>query len=110
MLDTARIKVADTSATPKKPRGGHPDKRLTAVAIRNLKRPGRYADANGLYVVVVDTGAKRWLLRIVVMGKRRDIGLGSVRLVPLSDARDEAVRMRRMARDGKDPLSERRRA
>ena len=112
MLDTTRIKIADPApgASPAKPRGPHPEKRLTAVGIRNLKRPGRYADGNGLYVVVDDSGAKRWLLRTVIMGKRRDIGLGSVRLVPLVEAREEAVRMRRKARDGGDPLAERRRA
>jgi len=103
MLDTTRIKVA-------KPRGPHPDKRLTAVAIRNLKRPGRYADGNGLYLFVDDSGAKRWILRTVVGGKRRDIGLGSVRLVSLADAREEARQLRRKARDGEDPLAERRRA
>jgi alkanesulfonate monooxygenase SsuD/methylene tetrahydromethanopterin reductase-like flavin-dependent oxidoreductase (luciferase family) len=103
MLDTTRIKVA-------KPRGPHPDKRLTAVAIRNLKRPGRYADGNGLYLFVDDSGAKRWVLRTVINGKRRDVGLGSVRLVSLADAREEARQLRRKARDGEDPLAERRRA
>jgi len=54
MLDTTRIKVADASPTARKPRRAHPDKRLTAVFIRNQKRPGRYADGNGLYLVVDD--------------------------------------------------------
>jgi len=101
-LDTRRIKVG-------KPRGKHPDRRLNAVKVRNASRPGRYADGNGLYLVVDDTGAKRWLLRTVVAGKRRDIGLGSVSLVQLADAREEAARLRRMARSGGDPLAERRR-
>jgi hypothetical protein len=52
MLDTPHIKSS-------KPRGAHPDKRLTAVTIRNLKRPGRYADGNGLYLFVDRSGAKR---------------------------------------------------
>jgi hypothetical protein len=102
-LDTARIKVG-------KPRGRHPDKRLTAVTVRNLKKPGRYADGNGLYLVVDDSGAKRWILRTVVTGKRRDMGLGSVRLVPLAEARDKATQLRRLARDGENPLLERRRS
>jgi len=34
MLDTRRIKVAESRVTPGKTRGAHPDKRLTAVAIR----------------------------------------------------------------------------
>ena len=102
-LDTPRIKAT-------KPRGAHPDKRFTAVTVRNLTRPGRYADGNGLYLFVDASGAKRWVLRTVIGGKRRDIGLGSVRLITLAEARDEATRMRRMARRGQDPLAERRRA
>ena len=101
-LDTGRIKVG-------KPQGRHPDRRLTAVHIRNAKKPGRYADGTGLYLFVDDSGAKRWILRTVVGGKRRDIGLGSTQLVSLVEAREEAARLRRMARGGGDPLAERRR-
>jgi hypothetical protein len=50
-LDTDRIKG-------RKPRGPHPDKRLTAVTIRHLKVSGRYADGNGLYVKVDPSGGK----------------------------------------------------
>lgn len=39
--------------------GKHPSKALTAVAIRALSMPGRYADGNGLYVVVDPSDAKR---------------------------------------------------
>jgi hypothetical protein len=102
-LDTPRIKVT-------KPRGRHPDKRLTAVTVRNLKRPGRYADGNGLYLVVDHSGAKRWILRTVIARRRCDIGLGSVHLVSLAEAREEATKLRRQARRGEDPLAERRRA
>ena len=101
-LDTARIKVG-------KPRGRHPEKRLNAVQIRHLRKPGRYADGNGLYLFVDDSLAKRWILRTVVAGKRCDIGLGSTALVSLAEAREEAARLRRMARRGEDPLAERRR-
>jgi integrase len=92
-----------------KPRGRHPQQRLAAVTIRNKKAPGRYADGNGLYLFVDDSGAKRWILRTVAGGKRHDIGLGSVQLVSLADAREEAARLRRMARAGGNPLLERRR-
>ena len=83
-------------------------KPLTAVAVKQLAVPGRYGDGNGLYLVIDTSGARRWLLRTVVHGRRRDIGLGSARLVPLSDARTLATSMRRIARDGGDPLAERR--
>ncbi|HZT48912.1 MAG TPA: Arm DNA-binding domain-containing protein, partial [Hyphomicrobiaceae bacterium] len=91
-------------------RARHPEKALTATAVKQIKKPGRYSDGNGLYLVVDESGARRWLLRTVVLGRRRDIGLGSARLVPLADAREEAARMRRLARDGGDPIAERRRA
>ena len=89
-----------------KPRGRHPHQRLTAVAVRR-KKSGKYADGNGLYLVVDDSGARRWILRTVVIGKRRDIGLGSVSLVGLAEARDEATRLRRIARAGGDPVADR---
>ena len=84
-------------------------KSLTAIAVKQLSKPGRYSDGNGLYLVVDASGARRWLLRIVVQRRRRDIGLGSARLVPLSTARETAIEMRRVARDGGDPVAERRR-
>ncbi|WP_291986624.1 site-specific integrase [Luteitalea sp.] len=99
-----------TSSPRKKPRGRHPEKRLTAVRVRALKAPGRYADGNGLYLFVDASGAKRWVLRTVVLGKRRDMGLGSAQLVSLLDARDEAARFRRLARSGGDPLADRRKS
>jgi integrase len=85
----------------------HPEKALTAAAIRNAK-PGRYADGNGLYLVVDDSGAKRWVLRTVIQRKRCDMGLGGLSLVTLAEAREEAVRLRKIARNGGDPLAERR--
>ena len=48
------------------------------------------------------------MLRTVVKGRRCDIGLGSVELVSLADGREEARRLRRIARAGGDPLAERR--
>ncbi len=100
-FDTARLKVT-------KPRGRHPDKRLSAVRIRSLQEPGRYADGNGLYLFVDESGAKRWILRTVISSKRCDLGLGSAQLVSLAQARDEALRLRALARKGLDVLAERR--
>ena len=91
-----------------KPRGRHPHQRLTAVAVRRNKA-GRYADGNGLYLIVDESGARRWILRTVVTGRRRDIGLGSVALVGLAEAREDAARLRRIARAGGDPVAGRNR-
>jgi integrase len=91
-----------------KPTGQHPVKTLTPVRIRALTKAGRYADGNGLYLVVDPSGAKRWVLRTVVHGRRRDIGLGGVLTVPLADAREKAASYRKLAREGGDPLAQRR--
>lgn len=90
--------------------GRHPEKALTAVQVRSFKEPGRYADGNGLYLEVDASGARRWLLRIIVQGRRRDIGLGGASIVTLSEAREKASAFRKIARDGGDPLAERRKA
>jgi integrase len=87
----------------------HPEKALTAVGIRALKKSGRYADGNGLYLKVTESGAKRWELRTVVHGKRRDIGLGGLRLVSLAEARELAEKYRKLARNDGDPIAEKRR-
>jgi integrase len=92
-----------------KPRGRHPHHRLTAVKVNRINAAGRHADGNGLYLVVDPSGARRWILRTVVRGRRRDIGLGSTRLVTLAEARVRATQFRHLARSGGDPLAARRR-
>lgn len=91
-----------------KAQGKHPHQALTATAIRNQSIIGRYADGNGLYLVVDKSGNKRWLLRITVRKKRRDIGLGGWPSVSLADARRETEHMKNVARKGGDPLAQRR--
>jgi integrase len=93
-----------------KPKGKHPQNSLSAVKLKSLSKPGRYGDGNGLYLVVAPSGSKRWMLRTVIHGKRRDVGLGSSRLVTLAEAREAALKFRKLARDGGDPVSERRKA
>lgn len=88
----------------------HPQKALTSVRINSLSKPGRYGDGNGLYLVVDPSGAKRWVLRTVVQGKRRDIGLGGLRLVSLAEARAKALEYRKLAREGGNPIEARRKA
>ncbi|MGJ4902330.1 tyrosine-type recombinase/integrase [Bradyrhizobium sp. HKCCYLS2058] len=88
----------------------HPHKALSALRVNNLSSPGRYADGNGLYLVVDPSGAKRWVLRIIVQGKRRDIGLGGLRLVPLAEAREKALEFRKLAREGGNPIEARRKS
>ena len=86
------------------PRGRHPHHRLTEPSLHRA-RPGRHGDGNGLYLFVRSTGARSWIQRIVIGGRRRDLGLGSYRLVSLTEARRLAVENRRVARAGGDPTA-----
>lgn len=81
--------------------------RLTARTVTNLKEPGRYADGGGLYLQIGPTGTKAWLFMFTRDGKRREMGLGSLRDVTLAEARQRAEEARRLALDGLDPLTHR---
>ncbi len=93
-----------------KSKGKHPHNALTNVKVQQTKAPGRYVDGNGLYLIVNSSGAKRWLLRTVVHGRRRDIGLGGAQLVTLAEARGKAQHYRKIAREGGDPIAEMRKS
>lgn len=81
-------------------------RRLTVMGVKNAK-PGRHADGGGLYLEVMASGARRWFLRTMVQGRRRDVGLGSAELITLAEAREMAHRLRKVARSGGDPFAER---
>ena len=77
--------------------------KLTARKVETLKIPGLHGDGGGLYLSVKSSGAKSWILRTVVHGRRRDLGLGSASLVTLAEAREAARILRKVARGGGDP-------
>ena len=85
---------------------------LTAAFVNTVKEPGRYHDGQGtgLNLLVKPTGGKFWVQRIIIHGKRRDLGLGSPPIVTLASARDQAVENKRVVRNGGDPLEEKRKA
>ena len=91
-----------------KPTGRHPSNALSAAFLRSPP-PGRYAEGNGLYLFVQPSGTRSWIQRLVVRGRRREFGLGSVALVPLAEAREKALANRKLAREGGDPLADKRR-
>ena len=84
--------------------GRHPRDALEEWQVQIFDEPGRYCDGNCLYLVVDRSASKRWLLRVVDKGRRRDIGLGSTSLVSLAEAREKARALRKAARAGSDPL------
>ena len=62
-----------------------------------------------MYLFVQPTGTGSWVQRLVIRGRRRELGLGAAALVPLAKARELALANRMLARSGGDPLSEKRR-
>ena len=92
-----------------KPAGRHREKVLTAAAVRNLGE-GFHSDGGNLYLKVDASGARRWILRLTVNGKRRDLGLGSPPVVTLLEAREVALQHRKTVKAGDDPLAAKRRS
>lgn len=80
---------------------------LTVLKVKNAK-PGRHSDGRGLCLVVKDSGARTWVLRMQKDGRRRDYGLGAASDVSLVEAREIAMALRRQVREGADPIAERR--
>ena len=70
-------------------------------------RPSLYSNGNCLNLRVDHAGRERWILRTVVQGKHRDIGLGSFTRVSLVEARAKAQALRKIAREGGDPFAAR---
>ena len=95
-------------ADGRKSKGKHPEKRLTSTFVRKASKPGRYYDGNGLFLKVDPSGAKRWGQRLVIHGRQRTLGLGGCALVSLAEAREAALANRKIAREGGDPLAQRR--
>ncbi len=90
---------------PTKPRGRHPRNALSAGFVREVAEAGRYCDGHGLYLDVQPSGSRSWVQRLVVRGRRREMGLGGFPLVSLDEARVKAFANRKLARAGGDPLA-----
>ena len=88
------------------------EKALGAAFVRTVQKPGKYHDGGGtgLYLRVDPNGARFWVQRITIRGKRRELGMGSPPTVTLAEVREQAFDNKRMVRAGGDPLAEKRRA
>ncbi|WP_120442577.1 tyrosine-type recombinase/integrase [Paracoccus yeei] len=83
--------------------------RLSAKGAASLG-PGKYADGAGLWLVKEEHARGKWVLRVTVHGRRREMGLGAFPAVPLAEARQRADAARAKVRAGLDPIKERERA
>jgi integrase len=94
---------------------------LTELKVRNARYPAgpnangkprtspvRLGDGAGLYLVIKPSGAKSWALLVQHGGRRQEIGLGGYPADrSLAEAREEAARLRKLARRGGNPIAER---
>jgi hypothetical protein len=76
--------------------------KLSARRAATVTEPGRHSDGGGLYHNVTTTGAQSWVFMWKVSGRRWEMGLGSIRDVPL--ARALAAEKREIVKNGRDPL------
>lgn len=82
-------------------------KALTPVAIKHLQGQGLHfvGHVDGLGLHIGPSGARSWILRAIVGGKRQDMGLGSFSEVGLAKAREKALEYRDVIKKGFNPLT-----
>ncbi len=93
-------------------------RRLSARSVATLQKPGRHSDGDGLYLIIDNSGAKRWAFLFrwkepgqqLGPGKLREMGLGGVSAVSLADAREKAAAARQALASGRNPIEERKAA
>jgi integrase len=97
--------VASEERAPSRRKSSGP---LSATQVASLTTPGVHRVDRGLYLQVLDSGARSWLLRYQLNGRPRVMGLGPLHLVPLTAARAKAIIAQRQLLDGVDPIETRR--
>lgn len=91
---------------------------LTALDVKRLSHSGQrdrhewfaVGGVSGLQLQVAPSGGKSWLLRTMIGGKRRSIGLGPYPEVSLAAAREAAREAKARIALGNDPIEDRRAA
>lgn len=79
---------------------------LKAKQIEHAKE-GMHADGGGLYLRVQASGAKSWIFRFQLKGRRREMGLGTLDEKAPPEARAAAAEKSALVRKGIDPIEHR---
>lgn len=79
---------------------------LSAVVLPKLPA-GTHSDGGGLYLQVTKSGARTWVYRFMLAGRAREMGLGPLHTVSLSEARSKARECRKIRLEGADPIEAR---
>lgn len=82
----------------------------SARSVQTITDVGYHRCGPGLYLQVAKGGTKSWLFRFTspVTSKQREMGLGSLNIISLAQARNLALECRRQLLEGLDPLAEQR--
>jgi len=88
---------------------------LSAIGLKGASSPGYLSDGGGLYLQITPSGARSWVFRYSIRGKRREMGLGafsrvgstSAPDVTLAMAREKAAQQRQHLAEGRDPIAHR---
>ncbi|MDH2343252.1 integrase arm-type DNA-binding domain-containing protein [Bradyrhizobium sp. SSUT77] len=81
---------------------------LSAARVKSEKRPGDYLDGRGLYLQVRNETSKSWLLKFALFKRPREMGLGSAFDFTLAEAREKRDALRKLIKQGIDPIEQRR--
>ena len=83
---------------------------LTDKQVKALTKPGHHpvGGVPGLLLQIRPSGSRYWVYRTHIAGKRSNIGIGSTSEYSLAEVREEARDLRRIVRDGRNPIEERR--
>jgi len=79
---------------------------LATQKIKHAKE-GMHSDGNGLYLRVQASGAKSWIFRYQINGRRREMGIGTLEHTAAPEARAEAAKLTALVRSGIDPIEKR---
>ena len=84
-------------------------KELSALAVNRLAKKGLHpvGGVPGLRLQITESGAKSWILRVLIEGRRHEIGLGPLSAISLAAARDKAKEMQEQIKEGMHPLQAR---
>ena len=82
-------------------------KRLSPRKVATEIKRGFHADGGGLYLQVSKFDTKSWVFRFNIKKRSREMGLGPLRTISLAEARDEALKCRKLLREGIDPIEQR---
>ncbi len=80
---------------------------LTAKGVEHKRKPGYHADGAGLCLQVSGSSSKSWILRYMLHGKARWMGLGAYPTISLVVARQKAAEQRKLLAEGIDPIDAR---